>query len=817
VRLAPGTRLGPYEVIAPIGAGGMGEVYRATDTRLDRSVAIKVLPSETTHDPHARERFEREAKALSRLSHPHICGIFDVGHQDGIDFLVMEYLEGETLRDRIAAGPLPLPRAVEIGIQMADALDKAHGVGVVHRDLKPGNVMLTGTGVKLLDFGLAKLASHPGGGAPPAASDVRTMLNPEHLTRPGTTLGTVAYMSPEQARGEESDARGDVFALGAVLYEIVTGRTAFGGQTSAVIFDEILNRTPTPPTSIRPDLPAEIDRVVARALEKDPDLRYQSAADLAAELRRVKRDLESARQQSQGLPAHADNQRLPLVTPSSGSGSVPTRTRRLTQLVVAGVALTTAVALAAWFWWTRGAAGDAIESVAVMPFVNGSGNPELDYLSDGFGESIANSLARIEALRVVPRSLVAQYKNQAVDFRQLARDLSVRAVVTGRVVQRGDRLAVQAELIDAVAVAQIWGEQFDRSAADVLALQREISTAIADNLRLRLSDEEERRLASGGTASGDAYRAYAKGRFEFNKRTREGLEAAASYFNEAIRIDPKYALAHAGLAQVHIAQAFYGYVPAGEGLRQAKRAATEAVTLDDRSADAHAALAWTSLRYDWDWPTGQREFAEARVLGPENAAVFNWSTTIPLSMGDFDQAVAWAKRAEELDPLSPGFYLGMGYTLTYARRYDEAIDALNTALRLEPGLGAIHRYLASLYRLTGRLDMAIAADREAIRLGDPHGHVDLTTSLAAAGRAAEAVKELGPVIARARQVRDGAFYIAMTYATMGRKDEAFAWLEEAYSNRDPWLPFLAVHPEFEELHADPRFDALVRRIGIPTR
>jgi TolB-like protein/tetratricopeptide (TPR) repeat protein len=489
----------------------------------------------------------------------------------------------------------------------------------------------------------------------------------------------------------------------------------------------------------------------------------------------------------------------------------------VTQLVLAGAALTAAVALAASFWWSRGAAGDAIESVVVMPFVNGSGDSELDYLSDGFGESIANSLARIESLRVVPRSLVSQYNNQNVDFRQLARDLNVRAVVTGRVVQRGDRLAVQAELIDAVTVAQIWGERFDRSAADVVGLQREISTAIADNLRLRLSAEQERRLASGATASGDAYRAYAKGRFELNKRTPEGVEAATGYFNEAIRIDQNYGLAYAGLAQVHIMRAFYGYAPAGEELRQAKRAATEAVKLDERSADAHAVLGWTSLRYDWDWTTGEREFAQALALDRENATVFSWSTSVPLSTGKFDQAVASSKRAEQLAPLAPGFFLGTGYITTYGRRYDEAIDALNTALRLEPGLGAAHRYLASVYRLTGRPDMAIAADREAIRLGDPHGPVDLATSLAAAGRTAEAVQALEPVIAHARKVRDGAFYIAIAYTTLGRIDEAFTWLDEAYSNRDPWLPFLAVHPEFDRLHADPRFNALVRRIGIPIR
>jgi TolB-like protein/tetratricopeptide (TPR) repeat protein len=481
------------------------------------------------------------------------------------------------------------------------------------------------------------------------------------------------------------------------------------------------------------------------------------------------------------------------------------------------MALMTAIAFGGWLWWTRGGTGDAIDSVAVMPFVNGSGNPDLDYLSDGFGESIANSLARIEALRVVPRSLVAQYNNQTVDFRQLARDLNVRAVVTGKVVQRGDRLAVQAELLDAVAVRQIWGEQFDRSAADVVGLQREISTAIADNLRLRLNAEQERRLAGGATASRDAWDAYAKGRFELNKRTREGAEAATSYFNEAIRIDQNYALAYAALAQAHIVQAFYGYAPAVEALRKAKRAATEAVKFDDRSADAHAALGWTSLRHDWDWTTAQREFDRAIMLDRENATAFNWAATVSTSTRKFDEAITRAKRSVELAPQAPGLFNGRGWMMTYAGRYDEAVDALTTALRLESGLGAAHRYLASVYRLTGRLDMAIAADRQAIQLGDPHGRVDLATSLAAAGRAAEAVQELEPVIEHARQVRDGAFYIALAYTTMGRIDEAFAWLKEAYSNRDPWLPFLAVHPEFDRLHSDPRFDDLVRRIGIPIR
>ena len=819
MRLTSGVRLGPYEIVALIGAGGMGEVYRATDTRLDRAVAIKVLPSETTDERYARERFEREARALSRLSHPHICGIFDVGHQGGIDFIVMEYLEGETLRERIAAGPIPLPQAVEIGIQMADALDKAHGVGVVHRDLKPGNVMVTSTGTKLLDFGLAKLVSLPRAGAPRGASEGATALDLEHLTRPGTTLGTVAYMAPEQARGEDSDARGDVFALGAVLYEMVTGRPAFGGQTSAVIFDGILNRTPPSATSIRPNLPADMDRICARALEKDPDLRYQSAADLGAELRRMKRDVGFAREQAyRGGSEYANDQRTSLVTLSpSKPRSFSVRGRPFTRLVLAGAVLAMAVALGAWLWWARPGAGDPIESVAVLPFVNDSGNPELDYLSDGLGESIANSLARVASLRVVPRSLVSQYKNQPTDFRQIARDLNVRAVVTGRVVQRGGQLTVQAELIDAVAVAQIWGDRFDRNAADVLGLQRDISTAIADNLRLRLSDEEERHLASGGTDSVEAYHAYLRGRFEWNKRTLDGLRAAASYFKEAIRIDPKYALAYAGLAHVYIMQAFYGYVTPGEALPEAQRAAATAVELDEGLADAHLALGWTAVRYEWDWPKGQREFDRAFALAPQNATVLNWSTTGPLSIGNFDEAIAAARRAELLDPLSPGFYIGMGYLMTYARRYDEAIDALNDALRLEPRLGAAHRYLASVYRLTGRHEMAIAADQRAIELGDPHGPVDLAASLASAGRTVQVLEALQPLISQAKRVRDGALYIALVYTALGRTNDAFAWLTEAYSNRDPWLPFPAVNPEFDRLHADPRFDALVKRIGIPIR
>jgi len=803
----------------------MGEVYRARDTRLDRTVAVKVLPASLADDPQLQERFEREARTIAALNHPHICTLHDVGASslDARDptskaatYLVMEFLDGRVLRD--VPKPLSAGAIVDLAIQVADALDVAHAAGIVHRDLKPANIFLTERGVaKVLDFGVAKLMPQRSMAEVSGASELPTVKGSDPLTGTGTTVGTLAYMAPEQARGDRIDGRSDIFSLGAVLYEMATGRAAFAGQTAAVVFDEILNRAPA---SVNALVPPGLDRIITRALEKAPALRYQSAADMRADLLRLKRDLDSG-----GVPTHGPTGERrdsgPVLAAASGPSPPPAVDARWghgrSPLIVFGLVLLSALGLAGWIWGFGSSGGVTIDSVAVLPFVNDSGSADADYLSEGLADTITNQLSQIETLRVVPRALVAPYRGQAVDVREAADDLNVRAVVTGRVVQRGERLTVQVELIDAETVDQIWGEQFDRAVADVLGVQTEISSAIIDSLRVRLTEADEERVADSTTGSEEAYQAYLRGRYEWNKRTREGLDRATRYFEEAIRIDPEYAVAYAGLAHAYLVKAFYGYQPASEALRASISAATRALEIDEDSVDARVALGYNSIRYEWDWTKSEREFDRALALDPENAAAHAWHANLPLILGRFDEALRETRQGARFDPLSPGFYLGLGFTLTYAREYDDAVAALEQALDLEPAFGAAHRYLASVYRLTGQVDLAVEADRMAIALGDPIGQVDLAASLAAAGDREEALTVLEPFVAEVRQLQDWALNVALVYAYLGDVDEAFAWLDEAYEYRDQWLPFLNVNPEFDVLRADPRFDELVARVGIPTR
>src|SRR5688572_8967853 len=493
--LAAGTRLGPYEILLPLGAGGMGEVYKARDTRLDRLVAIKILPSA---DPELRQRFEREAKAVAALSHPNICLLHDVGHQHGIDFLVIEYLEGETLADRLKEGPLAHDVMCDLAVQIADALDTAHAAHVVHRDLKPQNVIITKRGqAKVLDFGLAKIGSATGQGGSPDSSDAPTRFAATQLTSPGSTLGTVAYMSPEQARGEQTDVRTDIFSFGAMLYEMATGRPAFPGRTPAIVFDEILNKAPVSSAVVNPEVVPDVDRVIVKALEKNRDARYQTAADL-------RRDLERAR----------DSRRQPRKNDGPQAFRRVTRRRsfRLAALTAAAVLLVV-VLIANRERFLPLAAVDSIDSIAVLPFVNASGTPDADYLSDGISGTLTNNLARVGGLRVIPRTLSARYKNGATDPAQAGRELNARAVVTGRVVQRGDQLIIQAELIDVASVSQLWGDQFERPLADVVSVQAEISRAIADNLRLRLTPDDRQNLTAGAPRDAMAYQLYLRGQY----------------------------------------------------------------------------------------------------------------------------------------------------------------------------------------------------------------------------------------------------------------------------------------------------------------
>jgi eukaryotic-like serine/threonine-protein kinase len=768
----------------------MGEVYKARDTRLDRTVAIKILPS---GDPDRRERFAREGKAIAALSHPNICVLHDVGQEAGTEFLVIEYLEGETLADRLKEGPLPPAAMITLATEIADALESAHAAGIVHRDLKPSNIFITRRGqAKVLDFGLAKVARLRGGAA--NVTNLPTMHPDRQLTIAGSALGTVAYMSPEQARGEDTDERSDIFSFGAMLYEMATGQPAFPGQTTAVVFDEILNRTPVVATRVNAAVPRGLDAVIRRALEKDREQRYQAAAELHKDLDALRRG-------------------APVVTPPVASGSRPAALRP-GALAVGAVALLGSLA---WWFGTGRSAGGPIDSIAVLPFVNAGGNADADYLSQGIADTLTNNLTQIKGLRVVPRTLAAKYRNVAVDPRQAGRDLNARAIVTGRVVQRGDRLTIQAELIDAVSVAQLWGDQFDRSLADVLSVQSDISRAIADNLRRQLTQEDEAGLTATAARDPVAYQLYLRARHATLKRTREGYGQATQYLRQAIARDPAYAQAYAGLADAYLKQAYWGYLPSAETYGEAVEAARKALAIDDRSAEAHAALGWLHLYKDWNWRESEQAYQRALALDPTSADIHALYGESLATKRQFDEAIAEVKKGAALDPLSARITVSLGFLLSNAGRYDEAIQILKQAAELDPDFTLPRLDLARAYRLAGMADLAIAESRRMVDSGDPLGLTFLAAAYGRAGRRAEAMPLLQEMIAKARQSSGESFKVALVYASMSERDATFKWLDKAFAEHDTFLPWLNADPDFDPLRSDPRFDALIRRIGIPSR
>ncbi len=762
-----GKTLGHYQVTSMLGKGGMGEVYQARDLKLGRDVAIKVLQEEFARDVDRVTRFQREAKLLASLNHPNICTIYDIDEHEGQHFITMELIEGQTLKQRMLGRQLEIDEILTVTLEVTDGLEAAHAKGIIHRDIKATNIFITAAGhAKILDFGLAKLVPEQlAGNAGDGASRLSTETAAEQLTGSGMAVGTVAYMSPEQALGRALDARSDLFSLGVVLYEMATGRLPFRGDTSMAQFDNLLHQAPTPAVRLNPDVPDALDRIINKAIEKDRQVRYQSARDLLVDLKRLKRERDSG-----GRAVEA-----------SGFGVQP-----------------------------------RLQSLAVLAFTNMSADKENEYFCDGLSEEIINALCNIRELKVAARTSAFAFKGKEIDIREVGEKLNVGTVLEGSVRKAGQRLRITAQLINVEDGYHIWSGQFDREMKDIFDIQEEISLTIVDHLKLKLLQGEKEKILKRSTENPEAYECYLKGRYFWNRRYEKSFQRGLQYFQQAIEKDPGYALAYVGIADTFATLGGFSFLPPHQAYGRAKAAAQKALELDSDSAEVHATLGWITMFYDWDMPAAEKHFIKAIQLKPDYALAHQWYKNCLACTGRFDEAVREMEEACRLEPLESVNPAHLGVALYFARRFDESIEVLRKVIELDPEFSISYWFQSGNFMAKEMLGEAIAALQKFVELS-PESVIALSTLGLAYGFSGMKDEALGILkrlegISKERYI--GSFWKAAIWLGLGEKNKALEDMEKAYEERESYMVFLKAWPIYDSLRSEPRFKELLKKMNL---